>query len=112
MGHPLTGTADCAGETRKSIGRWTKPYGKTASSGFAATGLRQWHKTGCKGWIGLHELLISDGDVKRLVQERARVAEILAAAAEGGMRTLTMDGMEKIMVGLTDVKMVRSVCIK
>jgi hypothetical protein len=28
------------------------------------------------------------------------------------MRTLKMDGMEKIMMGLTDIKMVRSVCIK
>jgi type II secretory ATPase GspE/PulE/Tfp pilus assembly ATPase PilB-like protein len=47
-----------------------------------------------------------------LIQERARVAEVFAAAVEGGMRTLKMDGMEKIMMGLTDIKMVRQVCIK
>jgi type II secretory ATPase GspE/PulE/Tfp pilus assembly ATPase PilB-like protein len=57
-------------------------------------------------------LLIADDDIKKLIQERARVAEIFAAAVEGGMRTLKMDGMEKIMMGLTDLKMVRSVCIK
>ena len=39
-------------------------------------------------------------------------AELFAAAVETGMRTLKMDGMEKIMMGLTDLKMVRSVCIK
>jgi type II secretory ATPase GspE/PulE/Tfp pilus assembly ATPase PilB-like protein len=50
--------------------------------------------------------------MKRLIQERARVAELFAAAVETGMRTLKMDGMEKIMTGLTDLKQVRSVCIK
>ena len=70
------------------------------------------NNTGNKGRIGLHELLIADDDVKKLIQERARVAEIFAVSVEGGMRTLKMDGMEKIMMGLTDIKMVRSVCIK
>ena len=37
---------------------------------------------------------------------------MLRAKAFDGMRTLKMDGMEKIMMGLTDLKMVRSVCIK
>jgi type II secretory ATPase GspE/PulE/Tfp pilus assembly ATPase PilB-like protein len=40
------------------------------------------------------------------------VAELFAQAVESGMRTLKMDGMEKIMMGLTDIKMVRQVCIK
>jgi type II secretory ATPase GspE/PulE/Tfp pilus assembly ATPase PilB-like protein len=47
-----------------------------------------------------------------LIQERARVAQVFAAAVEGGMRTLKMDGMEKVLMGLTDMKIVRSVCIK
>jgi type II secretory ATPase GspE/PulE/Tfp pilus assembly ATPase PilB-like protein len=29
-----------------------------------------------------------------------------------GMRTLKMDGMEKVLMGLTDLKQVRAVCIK
>ena len=57
-------------------------------------------------------LLIADDDIKKFILERARVAKIFAASVEGGMRTLKMDGMEKIMMGLTDIKMVRSVCIK
>jgi type II secretory ATPase GspE/PulE/Tfp pilus assembly ATPase PilB-like protein len=69
-------------------------------------------QTGYKGRVGLHELLIADDGIKKLIQERARVADIFSAAVEGGMRTLKMDGMEKVMMGLTDLKMVRSVCIK
>jgi type II secretory ATPase GspE/PulE/Tfp pilus assembly ATPase PilB-like protein len=56
--------------------------------------------------------LIGNDRIKKLVQERARVAEIFAAAVEGGMRTLKMDGMEKILLGMTDIKQVRQVCIK
>ena len=62
------------------------------------------------------DLWLGDGitgkRIKKLVQERARVAEIFAAAVESGMRTLKMDGMEKVMLGLTDLKQVRQVCIK
>ena len=69
-------------------------------------------QSGYKGRIGLHELLVIDDSIKKLIQERARVAEIFSASVEAGMRTLKMDGMEKIMLGLTDLKQVRSVCIK
>jgi type II secretory ATPase GspE/PulE/Tfp pilus assembly ATPase PilB-like protein len=37
------------------------------------------NKTGYKGRIGLHELLIADDDVKKLIQERARVADLFVA---------------------------------
>jgi type II secretory ATPase GspE/PulE/Tfp pilus assembly ATPase PilB-like protein len=79
---------------------------------YRAVGCDKCNKTGYKGRVGLHELLVADDDVKKLIQERARVAVLFAASVEGGMRTLKMDGMEKIMMGLTDLKMVRQVCIK
>jgi type II secretory ATPase GspE/PulE/Tfp pilus assembly ATPase PilB-like protein len=79
---------------------------------YRAVGCDKCGKSGYKGRVGLHELLVADDDVKKLIQERARVAVLFAASVEGGMRTLKMDGMEKIMMGLTDLKMVRSVCIK
>ena len=37
---------------------------------------------------------------------------IWLAAVGSGMRTLKMDGMEKILMGQTDLKQVRSVCIR
>jgi type II secretory ATPase GspE/PulE/Tfp pilus assembly ATPase PilB-like protein len=41
------------------------------------------------------------------------LSRILAAArVEAGMRSLKMDGMEKVLMGLTDLKQVRTVCIK
>jgi type II secretory ATPase GspE/PulE/Tfp pilus assembly ATPase PilB-like protein len=62
--------------------------------------------------MGLHELLVATDEIKQLIQQRARVADIFSAAVAGGMLTLKMDGMEKVLLGLTDLKTVRMVCIK
>ena len=67
---------------------------------------------GYSGRLGLHELMIGTDKVKRLLQEHARVAELFAAALEDGMLTLKMDGIEKVLQGLIDMKSVRQVCIK
>ena len=68
--------------------------------------------TGYKGRLGLHELLIATDALKKLIQEHARVAEMLAVSLEEGMRTLKMDGIEKVLQGITDIAQVRAVCIK
>jgi type II secretory ATPase GspE/PulE/Tfp pilus assembly ATPase PilB-like protein len=68
--------------------------------------------TGYKGRVGLHELLIGTDTVKKHIQERSRVAEILATALDEDMRTLKQDGIEKVLQGITDMKQVRAVCIK
>ena len=100
-------------ELAQLIARWQTQFGDGGQLRFYRhVGCDKCNQTGYKGRIGLHELLIADDGIKKLIQERARVAEIFAAAVEGGMRTLKMDGMEKVMMGLTDLKMVRSVCIK
>jgi type II secretory ATPase GspE/PulE/Tfp pilus assembly ATPase PilB-like protein len=105
--------ADYAGEAKKLYEGWVKTYGNDGRLKFyKAAGCEKCNMTGYKGRLGLHELLVADDDLKRLIQERARVADLFAAAVETGMRTLKMDGMEKIMLGMTDLKQVRSVCIK
>jgi type II secretory ATPase GspE/PulE/Tfp pilus assembly ATPase PilB-like protein len=111
--HSAAWKADYAGEAKKLYENWIKLYGHDGRLKFyKAKGCDKCNKSGYKGRIGLHELLVADDPTKRLIQERARVAELFASAVEGGMRTLKMDGMEKVMMGLTDLKMVRSVCIK
>jgi type II secretory ATPase GspE/PulE/Tfp pilus assembly ATPase PilB-like protein len=67
---------------------------------------------GYKGRVGLHELMVGTDPVKKLIQEHARVAELFAQALSDGMLTLKMDGMEKVLQGITDMKQVRAVCIK
>lgn len=105
--------ADEGGESQKLFEDWMERYGKDGKlTMYRAVGCDKCGKTGYKGRIGLHELMIADDAAKRLIQERARVAELFASAVSSGMRTLKMDGMEKVLMGMTDLKMVRSVCIK
>ncbi|HEX8610631.1 MAG TPA: GspE/PulE family protein [Telluria sp.] len=68
--------------------------------------------SGYRGRVGLHELMIGSDNIKRLLQERSRVALLLAAALDEGMLTLKMDGIEKVLLGLTDLRTVRQVCIR
>ncbi len=68
--------------------------------------------SGYKGRVGLHELLVGTDPLKKNIQEHARVAEMVATALEDGMRTLKQDGIEKVLMGITDMKQVRAVCIK
>ncbi|WP_341909216.1 GspE/PulE family protein [Polaromonas sp. YR568] len=105
--------ADPGGEAQQLLDDWMTRYGKDGGLKlYRAVGCDKCNKTGYKGRIGLHELMIADDQLKKLIQERARVAELFASALSSGMRTLKMDGMEKVLMGLTDLKMVRSVCIK
>src|SRR2546426_2349185 len=79
---------------------------------YRAKGCEACSNTGYKGRVGLHELLIASDTIKKLIQEHARVTEILAVCLEEGMRTLKMDGIEKVLQGITDMPQVRAVCIK
>lgn len=60
----------------------------------------------------LHELMEGTNNIKKNIQEHARAAEMFATALEDGMRILKMDGIEKVLQSLTDMKQVRTVCIK
>jgi len=92
---------------------WVSRYTKDGKfTLYRAKGCPTCNESGYKGRVGLHELLVGTDSVKKLIQEKARVAEILALALNEGMRTLKMDGIEKIMQGITDIKQVRAVCIK
>ncbi|MGZ8252952.1 MAG: GspE/PulE family protein, partial [Methylophilaceae bacterium] len=93
---------------------WIKNFGndKGQLTLYKATGCEKCSNTGYKGRVGLHELMEGTEAVKKNIQEHARVAEMFATALEDGMRTLKQDGIEKVLLGVTDMKQVRAVCIK
>ncbi len=66
--------------------------------------------TGYKGRIALHELMVTDPALKRLVARSAPVDELREAAMASGMTTLLQDGVEKCLAGLTDLRQVLAVC--
>jgi type II secretory ATPase GspE/PulE/Tfp pilus assembly ATPase PilB-like protein len=77
-----------------------------------APGCEYCGKTGYKGRIALHELLVADEDIKRSIAKRAPVEDVRNLAIKGGMRTLLQDGIEKAIAGKTDLKQVLAVCLR
>ena len=69
-------------------------------------------KSGYRGRMAIHELLINSDAIKRHIQRKGTVEMIRETAMEEGMTTLLQDGIIKSLEGLTDVKQVRRVCIK
>jgi type II secretory ATPase GspE/PulE/Tfp pilus assembly ATPase PilB-like protein len=93
--------------------QWLKAYGKNGRfTLYRPKGCEACGNTGYKGRVGLFELMVCNDEIKHLIQERSRVSQLLAQAMEDGMHTLKQDGMEKVLKGLTDMKQVRTVCIK
>ncbi|MEO8341772.1 MAG: ATPase, T2SS/T4P/T4SS family, partial [Nitrospirota bacterium] len=70
------------------------------------------NRTGFKGRVALHELLLGSDRLKRMIQTKARTEEMLQAAIEEGMTTLMQDGVQKALLGQTTFKDVKSVAIK
>jgi len=105
---------DAQGQRQAVLQSWRERFGGAEGQ------LRLYRPVGCdkcqgggyKGRVGLHELLVADDAIKRHIQSRSRVADLLGACIEEGMRTLMMDGVEKALQGLTDLKQVRLVCLK
>lgn len=64
-----------------------------------------------KGRIAIHELLLCDGLVKETIKSRGSVTEIQKAGVEEGMRTLRMDGVAKVLAGVTDMEQIQKVCL-
>ena len=70
------------------------------------------NKSGYRGRVAIHELLVTTEEMKRLIQTRARVAEMFVQAKAEGMTTLVQDGVLKSLAGTTDFRQVKAVAIK
>lgn len=70
------------------------------------------NKTGYRGRMGIHELLMGTDEMKRLIQSMGKMEQLRDQAISDGMTTLKQDGIEKVFGGYTDFIQVRKVCIK
>jgi type II secretory ATPase GspE/PulE/Tfp pilus assembly ATPase PilB-like protein len=70
------------------------------------------NNTGYRGRAAIHEVLVATDAMKRLIQSKARVAEMVKVAKDEGMTTLVQDGILKSLDGITDLKQVKAVALK
>ena len=68
--------------------------------------------TGYRGRTSLMELIVGTDQMKMLIQSRAKMEKLRFQAIKDGMTTLMQDGIRKTLLGETDIKQVRKVCIK
>jgi type IV pilus assembly protein PilB len=65
--------------------------------------------TGYKGRLGIYEIMLLNAEVAELISRRASVQDIKEAALANGMITLQMDGLRKVLDGMTTPEEVRRV---
>lgn len=71
---------------------------------YHGTGCEKCRGTGYRGRTGIFELMIMDGDLRRMVIERANSDMIRQAAVAKGMQVLRDNGWEKVKEGVTTIE--------
>jgi type II secretory ATPase GspE/PulE/Tfp pilus assembly ATPase PilB-like protein len=79
---------------------------------YRGRGCEHCHRSGFKGRVPLHELLVGTGGIRQLIQSRARTSDLFSAAVHHGMQTLLGDGIRKVIQGFTTYRQVRAVAAK
>jgi type IV pilus assembly protein PilB len=67
-------------------------------------GCKKCRNTGYAGRIAIHELFVPDEAVKELISEHASPKKLRQTAAKKGMKTLVLDGLEKVKAGIVSVE--------
>ncbi|MBB3224375.1 ATPase, T2SS/T4P/T4SS family [Pseudoduganella umbonata] len=78
---------------------------------YRAVGCAECHR-GYRGRVALFELMTVGEHAARLLARRPASAQLAMAALGDGMRTLKMDGIDKVLAGITDIGMVRAACAR
>ena len=68
-------------------------------------------KTGYKGRLALHEVMVVTEEIERLAVEQASATVIEKVAKEQGMMTLRDDGLAKVLAGVTSIEEILRVVV-
>lgn len=98
-------------ERDQIVRNWKRQLTKGAELAlWKAKGCEQCNHEGYRGRVALFELLEATSEIRELVIHKAPASEYQRIAVEQGMRTLKQDGIEKALLGLTDMSEVRGAC--
>lgn len=98
-------------EKEAIIAEWQKRLGAGAPVAlWHAQGCQQCNREGYRGRVAVFELMEVSPRIRSAIAHRASAVEIQKLAIAEGMHTLKQDGIEKALLGLTDMREVRAVC--
>jgi type II secretory ATPase GspE/PulE/Tfp pilus assembly ATPase PilB-like protein len=99
-------------ERQKLIARWHNEFDDNGHLyGRRGAGCTVCHGTGYRGRLGIHELLVMNGELRHQITSGASTTEIFKLAVKDGMKTLRQDAIEKVLQGYTDLAEIRMACI-
>jgi type IV pilus assembly protein PilB len=78
---------------------------------FRPVGCSACAKTGYKGRLALHEVMVVSEEIERLAVEKASATVIETVAKEQGMKTLRDDGLAKVLAGTTSLEEILRVVV-
>lgn len=78
---------------------------------FRPVGCNHCAKTGYRGRMALHEVMLMSEEIERLTVERKSSEEIKRVALEQGMLELRRDGIEKVRTGQTSLEEIQRVVV-
>lgn len=70
---------------------------------YEPVGCKLCNNTGYFGRTGVFEIMEVSDDMRRLIAENASTEEMIAAAKQGGMRTLRENGIRYVLDGTTSI---------
>jgi type IV pilus assembly protein PilB len=68
-------------------------------------------KTGYKGRLALHEVMVVSEEIERMAVAGSSAVDIKQVATEQGMRSLRLDGMDKVAGGVTSIEEILRVVV-
>lgn len=87
----------------RSLGRPSAPQM------YQAVGCQKCRQAGYSGRVGIFEIVPITGKLKNLIQSGASIQRLQASLAESDVRSLWMDGVEKVLAGVTTLEEVMRV---
>ena len=76
-----------------------------------AVGCEQCRRTGYRGRLAIHEVMVMDDELRALVLQRAPAEAVARAAVAGGMQTLQMDAFVKVQEGETTLDELKRILV-
>ena len=78
---------------------------------YRAVGCGRCAKTGYRGRLAVHEVMLVTEEIERLIVSGASTDEVARVAQEQGMKTLREDGLAKVLMGATTLEEVARVIV-
>ena len=78
---------------------------------YRAVGCQHCSKTGYRGRMAVHEVMLKNEEIERLTAERRSAEEIARASRAAGMTTMRDDGVRKVLDGKTSIEEIMRVIV-